>query len=468
MKHILTYEWRLFLRSKGALAAWLLMLLIGVYALYYGRSFHQVQQVTLTKIDTAYQNRILTQVQNFSADTATKEGKSTFNNARDPFMNEWATRPMAWKQPSGLQALSIGQSDNQPFYYNLWVYNNVYNTKQVELRNPDKLLSGNFDLAFVIIYLLPLLVIAFSYHVASQDDEQGITSLLLTQGVSQQAVIIHRLLFRSLVMLALVLFLTTTGMLLNRVPVGTAIGWIGVSLLYTLVWFAIVYAFVSFRNASSVTALKLVSAWIILLILIPSLINGFQQPDEKGKLEIADASREYPGQIWSMEKKKLADTLFQVKPEWKDLFDKSKRDTSELRSTAYIFFLGQKMNSVGFRIDSIAIAGQQQIERLNFINPVYAAQMLFNKLAGTELNSYVDFRKAVSDYQLQRFDRITVKRLPGEKLRVDEYEAYPVFQQSRAGLGLQQWLLGLSPLLLFLFIFILIGNYSWKKSKNVK
>lgn len=467
MKHIFKYEWRLFLRNKGAVVAWLVMLIIGLYALYYGRSFYLTQTSTIMTIDTAYQNRVNAQINHFSADTVAKEGKAKYKNARDPFMNEFNTRPMAWKTPTALQALTIGQSDTEPFYYNLWVYNNVYNTKQVELRNPDKLLSGNFDLAFVFTYLLPLLIIAFSYQVASQDEESGITGLLLTQGASLKSIILNRLIFRCCLVLILVLLLSTVGCLINQVGIFTAMGWVGISFLYTVGWFAVVYAFVSFRNTGSVTAIKLISTWILLLLFIPSLINGFQHNDKQGKLDIADAARDYPGHIWEMKRSDLADTIFQIKPEWKTLFDQSKRDTNVLRSSAYAFLMGQQLNRIGESIDSQSLVAQQRIERLNFINPAYAAQTLYNKLAGTETNNYIGFRKAVTGYQLERFEKMTAKRLPAEELTLDEYTGYPVFNQPSPILNAVEWLKAISPLFIFLLVFVWIGNYNWKKSKTI-
>lgn len=468
MKYILAYEWKFFLRKRIMVTAWCLMLAIGLYALYYGRSFNQTQLVTINKIDTAYQHRIHTQLKNFDADTATIEGKSNYNNARDPFMNEWGTRPMAWKNPSGLQAMSLGQSDNQPFYYNLWVYNNVYNNKQVELRNPDKLLSGNFDLAFVFIYLLPLLIIAFSYNVTSLDREQGIAGLLSVQGASERNMARARLFFRCGLILSLVLLLSIIGFAVNRVSLPAALAWTGISVLYTVFWFSLAYAFTSLRNAGSLTALKLVSIWIVLLILIPSLINGLQQPNDQAKIEIADAAREYPGTVWGMEKKYLADTLFAIKPAWKEMFEAGSKDTTELRSIAYAYFMGQKMTQVGRRIDSLALGQQRQLENFNVINPSYGVQSLYNKLAGTELSSYINFREDVDAYQQERYEHITAKRLPGEKLTPSAYKAYPVFTQPYQRISSREWLIGAGPLLFFILLFLIAGNYFFQHSKTKK
>ncbi len=467
MKHIFRYEWKLFLRNRTMLWAWVLMLGIGLYAIYYGWSFNDTQSQLITKIDTAYQVRVQKQLRHFSADTTTKEGKSAYANAHDPYMNEWYVRPVVWKRPDGLQALTLGQSDNQPFYYDLWVYNNVYNTRQIELRNPDKLLAGNFDLAFVIIYLLPLFIIACSYNIVSTDRENGITGLLAVQGIYKRNLAAGRLLFRCCLVLALALLLSITGMIINGVAAVPAVAWTGITIGYILFWFAWVYLFVGLNQSGAVTALKLVSVWIILLILVPSVLNSLQKNNEDARLEVADASREYGSRIWYMDKQLLTDTLFQVKPDWKESFAR-KLDTNELKSVAYTYFTMQNMNNVGRRIDSIALQQQSLIEKQNVINPVFAAQLLYNKLSGTELNNYIEFRKAASGYQEQRYDIIGSKQLAGEPLTEAAFMSYPAFTPPAAGFSVKEWLAGMIPLLCFTLLCLLLGNYYWKISHHIK
>ncbi len=465
MKNIFTYEWKLFIRNRAMLWSWILMLGIGLYAIYYGWSFNDTQLQLITKIDTAYQARIQTQLQRFSADTTTKEGKADYRNAHDAYMNEWYTRPMVWKHPQGLQALSLGQSDNQPFYYNLWIFNNVYNTRQTELRNPDKLLAGNFDLSFVIIFLLPLLIIAYSYNVVSADREDGLAGLLNVQGISQRAIASVRLLFRCCVVLILAFTLSIVGVVINGVATTTAAGWLGVSVLYILFWFSLVYWLTALGKSGAVTALKLVSLWVVLLIMIPSLLNSLQKVNEGAKMEIAEANREYGSKIWGMDKRLLADTFLLVKPEWKKHF-MLKNDTNELRSVAYAYFTMHNMNRVGREIDSVAFYQQSHVERFNYINPVFAIQLLYNKLAATELNNFIVFREAASAYQEQRYELIAQRELSGEKLTPASFQAYPKFLQPPTGLASSDWLGSIIPVMCFMLIALVLGNYHSKKNQS--
>lgn len=466
MKNILYYEWILFLRNRFMLSSWILMLLIGMYALYYGRSFEQRQLQTIISLDTAYQNRIQKQINSFSADTTTKEGKSAFENAHDPFMNEYYTHPIIYKMPSALQALSIGQSDNQPFYNNLWLYgDHIYTENQMELRNPDKLLSGNFDLAFVTVYLLPLLIIAFSYGVASDDRETGISALLLSQGMLIRKLSIIRLLFRFFIVAALVILLHTVGFIANGVTcLPTIFYWLATNLLYITFWFSLVYAVVCLQKDSALTALLLVSTWVLFLLVIPSAINNTSKVKDAERVELSDAQREYSIHIWSLWQAKTAqlqDTLFLVKPEWKSYPIK---DTETVNSVAYSYLDMLYMNRKGYALDSMVLQEQYRLDQFNYLNPAYTAQQTLNLLAGTESNSYINYRKAAAAYQKQRSEVVNELRLSDKPFTIADFKAYPVFIQPAYGLTIWQWMLQVMPLIMATGISILVGKL---KSSNL-
>lgn len=468
MGNILRYEWRLFLRNRVMISLWLVVLLMGFYALYCGHSFQKTQTATINTLDTAYQNRVTRQVDNFSADTSTKDGKIAYTSAHDPFINEYRVKPVVWKKPAALQALSIGQGDNQPFYNDVEMYfANVYTSKQVEIRNPDKLLAGNFDLTFVFIYLLPIVIIAFCYAVISGDRELGITNLLLAQGVTLPQLLTSRLLFRFLLIAALILILNSIGFIVNSgISLMHILYWSSISLLYALFWFSLVYAVVSINLTSVITALVLVGMWVFVLLLIPSVINNFTKVQDAERVELSDAERDYSIHIWELwqaKTMKLPDTLFSVKPEWKKYGIK---DIEDVRSAAYSYLTLLYMNSKGRVIDSLALTDQQRLNRYNYINPAYAAQQAFNQLAGSEASSFISYRSTVADYQQKRNETVNEYRLSGKPLSKENFDNYPVFRQPDTNITSKQWLLQLLPLVILCIVCIAFGEVQHRVIKS--
>lgn len=459
IKTILYYEWKILLRNKGILVALALMLLTGLYSIYYGKSFHGAQFCTIHTLDTAYQNRVQAQIKNFTADTSTKEGKASYRNAHDPFLNEWFTRPMIWKTPGPLQALSIGQGDNQPFYFGLWVYNdNIYTSKQIELRNPDKLQAGNFDLSFVIIYLFPLLIIAFSYAVYSSDREQGTADLLTAQGISFHRIIVGRLLFRFIIIGILNIVLALLAFLFNGIFSASLLGaWLLISSAYILFWLSLVYVVVMLRKSSSLSALLLISWWVLLLLVVPAFFTDSQKQKDAERIGLSDAEREYSIHLWKLWRSKsphLLDTFYTVEPRWRQF---PVKDTSEFRSVAYSYLTILYLNNKGWQADSIQYVQQQAQLNYRLLNPAYCAQYAFNQLAGSETDQFIEFRKAAAAYHLQRTAHLGVLRISGKPFTIEEIKGYPIFRQPGSAVNVKRIAQLAWPLLLLSLLCWLAG-----------
>lgn len=456
MKNILSFEWKLFIRSKTEVLVWLFMLASGLYAVFYGASFQQRQQEVVSRIDSSYTARIQKQLDGFTADTTTQDGKTAYLYSTNPFLNENRVGTTVWKTPEPLQALSIGQSDNQPFYYNLGAYRNVYLSGHGELRNPDKLLAGNFDLAFVFLYLFPLLIIVYTYSAVSKDKEAGIAPLLLAQGVSFRRFLSGRLLFRFLMVFVLVILLSLTGYGINRVPFDTFLPWLLIVIMYLLFWFAVVYLVLSFRKSSAVSALILVSIWVLFLFFIPSALNNRYDPEDPENVHLSDLGREYSRGLWEMDKARLIDTLFRVKPEWARY---PVKDSNVVRSVAYSYLNMLKLNEEGWNIDRTIMTDQKKHRKLDIINPAFSVQRALNNLAGTETDFYASFRKDASDYQAERLEVIHDYRLSGRKFTKEDFLGLPEFRVEKDRRGLN----ALLPVLVLTAVVGILGVIRWKR-----
>lgn len=433
MKILFRYEWLLFVRSRARVLTAVFFILTGIYSIYQGTRFRDIQDSTIYSIDTSFQARIQQQIRNFTADTSTKEGKAAYKAAIDPFTNAWHSKAMLWKAPSRLQALAIGQSDTQPFYYGLWVYNdNVYTSKKTELRNPEKLLSGNLDLTYVIIFLLPLMIIVFSYNVSSSDRESGIESIIKAQGISLNNLLLFRLGFRFLLVSGLCIILCCLGFIYsNSFDLSLFISWILISTSYSLFWISVIYALVSLRKTSQVTALLMISAWLFFILLVPSVLNSIYYSKDAERVKLSDIEREFGGHLWGLwqnDPGKLVDTFFSVLPSLKSF---ESGDSEELKSVAYSYLNMLRLNDYGRLEDNSRIMRQNKLRRFDFFNPAYAAQRALNTLAETESNQFSDFRKQAAEYHLKRTIHLAKFRLSKEPFTIDKMKSYPVFTPAK-------------------------------------
>jgi len=102
------------------------------------------------------------------------------------------------RKPGLMTEFSVGDSDLRPTSASIKAMgraDDLFRFYQVD--NPSMLALGRFDLAFVVIYLLPLLIMGMTYNVLSADKESGALQILLSQPVSAARVAWTRITLRT-------------------------------------------------------------------------------------------------------------------------------------------------------------------------------------------------------------------------------------------------------------------------------
>ena len=158
-------------------------------------------------------------------------------------------------QPEALSFIATGQSDMYTHFKSPRIYGNTFALDYAEMINPVQLLFGNFDLAFVIIYILPLLIIAFTYNILSKEKELGTLRLLSSQPISVfrwllQKVGIRFVIFNTLT--SLILWIAIAIGSIKDAPNATSLS--GLFLLvtgYQLFWFVLSFVIgIKINNSS--------------------------------------------------------------------------------------------------------------------------------------------------------------------------------------------------------------------------
>lgn len=210
--------------------------------------------------------------------------------------------------PHGPLALvSIGLSPLQAQSTQVTLADPALLESQENLQHPLQLWTGHFDLAFVLVYLLPLLLIAISFDLTAGEQASGNLKMLLVQGGGLQSLILGKLAARKAVMLAMLGLLTamawTTSVALHQPFIWSRWGlimllsaaygglWLGLAaLLNALRWRAA-------NIAASLAAIWLLGVWVIpgscqqlLQTLVPvpsriSFVQSFREATETARQE---------------------------------------------------------------------------------------------------------------------------------------------------------------------------------------
>jgi ABC-2 type transport system permease protein len=487
---VFKFEWYYLMRSRLSQCILLLLFFCAAYSIYYGNTFtvQQLRNIELVKsADDSTKNTFY----RFFADPVMADslrfGFAGMNSLYDGFTTEeFLENNVAINHPHKLSHLSIGQRDIYPIFRKVTARCLFYDgggisfdDKYIETRNPAKSLAGNFDLGFVFIYLFPLVIIAITYNTLSAEKENGTYPLVRNLPVAFKFLIAYRLLFWMLVIFGMSVIFTIAGILFSPVP-NAAIDhlifyWFGVTFLYVLFWFALVWFVISFGKSSAVNALLLIGSWLLFLVVTPALVNNYISARYKisSRKVLTARLNDLTSNLWESNDSVALSEYYKdypefainsFKPLWTaaDSYDSlGKREDADIRYNKKLILWHYYLNK---KIKTPVAAFNRQLEeklsaadRFLFVNPVSGVQEAFNDAAMSGYRQHIRYREATSRYRDSIFN-ITNRFVFGErKLSLADYQSYPDFEIDRFGNALKKDYSVFYILLFYAIAFVVAG-----------
>lgn len=175
-----------------------------------------------------------------------------------------------------LTALAIGQRDVNASVQSVTIRALEGQKYDADLTNPANLLLGNVDFSFVLVYLFPLLIIAFTYSIISDEKENGTWSIVAVQSRHLFGFVGQLFLIRLAVLLAVLLVIIGLAVPMLGIPLdGSFWLFLGTSVGYLLFWFSVCFWVASLQRRSSTNAMLLLGIWLGLLIVLPAGVNNY-------------------------------------------------------------------------------------------------------------------------------------------------------------------------------------------------
>jgi ABC-2 type transport system permease protein len=277
MAHIFSFEW-LHIRKSGAFWGTVIVLpiLIG-FSLFLGSERINQQKETIAGIlaeETSFYDGMRSQLE--AIERGEVEVDSWFQNPANPLvLGQFGQAGRhIFLQPKPLAPLAAGQLDILP-YYGKVTLTTMEPLRDNTLENPLMQVSGSFDFAFVLVWLVPLFIIVMGYNMISSERERGTYSLLQSQPVSIRSILIQKMIFRFLLVFGIIILSLLVWSVLFGIDLFNIQGLqlIGVISFYAAFWFALCALFNQFRASSAVNAVGLTGLWVIFLLIIPSIIS---------------------------------------------------------------------------------------------------------------------------------------------------------------------------------------------------
>ncbi|UFP96053.1 ABC transporter permease [Gloeobacter morelensis] len=405
---ILKHEWRNLMAERVVWAVGGLFALLVAYGLINGTGWVQFQRQTLAQAQQEEITR-LDKLQSAIADIESGKVRFTGDAFADPRQprtvgNNKGTR-YATLPPGPLAPLAVGQSDLYPYYFKVSTLNKQTFIQNNELENPTNLLAGRFDLAFVIIYLLPLCILALGYNLLSGERDEGTLALLLSQPVGLPMLVLGKVLVRGGMVIALAAVLSLAGAVLGGADLGdpgvrVRLGlWVLVVILYGVFWFALAVAVNAAGGRTPTNAVVLVGLWLLFVVIVPAVVNVAVSTASPvpSRVELIQAIREATNAANAQGSRLLA-RYYEDHPELAPKDSRIDPGSFALRSTAVRETVDKAIAPVLERYDRQLLAQQALVERYRYLSPAIVAQEAFNDLAGTGLGRYRHFQAQVDRY----------------------------------------------------------------------
>ncbi|MET0945801.1 MAG: DUF3526 domain-containing protein [Flavobacterium sp.] len=406
-----------FIRSKGTKIGLLFLLLIGFISLLIGCQFQQKQQQNIAET-ALYQKEHIARNAAFHKD----EMGLLLYYIKFSLVNK--TLP--------INSLAIGQRDVNPSIQSVTIRGLEAQKYDSELNNPNNLLAGNLDFGFVLIYLFPLLIIAFSYNIISEEKESGTWKIVATQSSNINFYILKLFYIRIVSLIAVLTVVLIIAAFFLNIPLDQSLlVFYGLGILYILFWFSVSFFIVSLQKSSNFNAVILLTIWLFMIIILPAVINSYivnKYPVPEA-LELTLKQRNAYHEKWDMDKKITMDKFYTHYPQFKHY---------PLPNTEFSWLWYYAMQQMGD--DESAIQSRELESKLKQRNdaskliaqfvPTLHTQIQLNEIAKSDLGNQLLFLKETKQFHEKMrlyfypkiFDNTPVNQENWEKFKIETFE----------------------------------------------
>lgn len=303
----LKFELLLLLRSRPALAALVLLLLLSALSVWSGMR-------TVAEQNAALQRIVAVQAKDIAERTARQAPDA------EAGLTAYYVPHLTIDPPAPLAFAAIGQRDVQPYALQVRALGLQAQLYESEAFNPELAAPGRFDFAFVLVYVAPLFIIALMHDMVSGEREAGRLRLLSSLPAAPGALWRRRVLLRLALVGAALLLPLLAGALLSGAAVGESAMLAAAAALYLAFWCGLAAWGAAVARTAAAGAAVLLAAFVLLALVLPTGVNAALEralPVAQGA-ELALAQRQAVHTAWDKPKEETMQSFFRSHPEWKD------------------------------------------------------------------------------------------------------------------------------------------------------
>ncbi|WP_173911540.1 DUF3526 domain-containing protein [Acinetobacter sp. Marseille-Q1618] len=412
-------ELKLIFRSKFSVFSLIFLLLISTCSVYLGIKEIYSQQQTIEYLKPIQAKDVALVAKPFQNLTA---GGNAGTAA-------YYTFHYTWDAPNTLAFAALGLRDVAPYILRIRALGLQAQLYEGETLNPELVLQGHFDFAFVLIYLSPLFLIALLHDLISIEKQSGRLNLLKSFSQFGYTTWLKRTFLRyALTFLALVTPFIFAAIYL-RISIESSLIVILISLIYLAFWLGLCLLVLSRAWSAVTSATTLVSLWVILTLILPTISNLLitrQIPVAQG-IDLMLEQRQAIHSAWEIPREDTMQQFFVHHPEWKDT-----APLAEVFHWKWYFAFHQvgdeRVASKFTEYRASLLKRQQWTEHLGWFLPSVATQTALHRLAQTDLKAQLTHQDQVIEFHKKIREHYYPYLFNEKPYFYTDFDQRPVFQ----------------------------------------
>jgi len=441
LRRIVRHESRLLASDRLAVVVALLFGVMLVAAAANGASWALTQstgRATLAAEQDQRYTKARAEVAAAAVTAAAAAAEPAWGPANPSYLGSFVGRYVA-QAPAPLAALAVGQSDLYTGYSKVNARTREAFVAGDQTENPLLLKVGQFDLAFALLYLYPLFVLALCYDLTSGERDDGTLRLVVSQPVALGTVVVGKLLARAAVVLAPaaiapLLALWFVGQPLDADALTRLATWTVAVAAYGLLWFALAVAVNAAGRSPEWNALTLSGLWLILVVMSPAAINAVVSAwyPVPSRVEFVNAARAATDEA-RVEGSRVLGRFIEEHPEFSVAGDAMKN--ASVLQAARDDEIARMVAPVVTRFESQLARQHAAVAVLRFLSPAALLQSVLVDAAGTGFERYRHFFAQVDVYHRTWREYFQPLLFANTSLTPAVYDRLPAFIYSEERVG---------------------------------
>ncbi|MEM1409689.1 MAG: DUF3526 domain-containing protein, partial [Pseudomonadota bacterium] len=291
--------------------------------------------------------------------------------------------------------------------------------------NPETLAAGPFDLAFLIVFLLPLFVLAGTFDLWTSERERGVARQLLAEPIPSQILVAGKIAARC-ILLVLPLSIIAAIASASVADTGSALLLFVYVAIYSLFWVGLAGLINMVMARPTGAAITAGAAWLGFVLLLPAALAACLDvvAPNPSRAALANASRLI-----------LTETQAKGEEVLEAYLNQHPTATAELQVVSQGARRYYAVQLAADRAVAPAIEAHRKAEdrrrniadQLRFLSPAVTVQSSLDRLAGFDANRALAFREQAYTHLEAMRAFVTPLLLADQALTASDYDVMPNF-----------------------------------------